>query len=173
VTVAENLHRLQGTALFLDVDVVIVGKLDGFFRHPGCFLVMKDYDRIGSPFRITGNSSVYRFELGAHSDLLAYLRADFDSIRQSFGREQSYPTDYMNCQGLTAYWPKTGVPVSSTTAFRPVPPISGLNLSFLRLTAWSSSTANAKRLCTGPSSQPAISFHKANHLGGSTLARVI
>jgi len=32
VTFSEDLHGLQGTALFLDVDVVIVGSLDGFFR---------------------------------------------------------------------------------------------------------------------------------------------
>ena len=62
---AQDLHGLRGTALFLDVDVVVVGSLDGFFEVPGEFMIIHDYKR---PWRITGNSSVYRYELGAHPD---------------------------------------------------------------------------------------------------------
>ncbi|MFM8576024.1 MAG: glycosyltransferase, partial [Limnohabitans sp.] len=81
VTFSQDLHGLRGTALFLDVDVVIVGSLDGFFEHPGRFLIIKDYDRFWNPGRITGNSSVYRFELGAHPDVLAHFRQNFETIR--------------------------------------------------------------------------------------------
>lgn len=110
VTFTQDLHGLQGTALFLDVDVVIVGSLDGFFEQPGRFLIIKDYDRFWNPGRITGNSSVYRFELGAHPDVLDNFRKNFDSIRQRFRNEQSYLSDYMNRQGLLAYWPKAWCP---------------------------------------------------------------
>lgn len=57
---AQDLHGLRGTALFLDVDVVIVGNMDGFFEVPGDFMIIHDYKR---PWRITGNSSVYRLSL--------------------------------------------------------------------------------------------------------------
>ena len=57
-TFSADLHGLRGTALFLDVDVVVTGSLDDFFTQPGEFLIIHDYKR---PWRITGNSSVYRF----------------------------------------------------------------------------------------------------------------
>ena len=41
-TFAADLHGLHGTALFLDLDVVIVGPLDGFFTQPGEFVIIHD-----------------------------------------------------------------------------------------------------------------------------------
>ena len=49
-----DLYGLRGTALFLDVDVVVTGPLDEFFTHPGEFLIIHDHKR---PWRVTGNSS--------------------------------------------------------------------------------------------------------------------
>ena len=85
-TFSADLHGLRGTALFLDVDVVITGSLDDFFTQPGDFLIIHDYKR---PWRITGNSSVYRFELGAHPDVLAYFRGHFEEIRRQYRNEQA------------------------------------------------------------------------------------
>src|SRR6478609_6872053 len=65
-----DVYGLQGTALFLDLDVVVVGRLDDFFTQPGEFLIIKDYRR---PWRVTGNSSVYRFEIGGLPDVLDYF----------------------------------------------------------------------------------------------------
>src|SRR3989344_5318423 len=91
-----------GTALFLDVDVVITGSLDDFFTQPGEFLIIHDYKR---PWRITGNSSVYRFELGAHPDVLEHFRAHFSEIREQFRNEQAYLSDFLHRQGKLQYWP--------------------------------------------------------------------
>ena len=66
-TFAADLHGLSGTALFLDLDVVIVGDITPLFEAPGEFLIIHDWKR---PWRVTGNSSVYRWRLGAHADLL-------------------------------------------------------------------------------------------------------
>lgn len=128
-TFAADLHGIQGTALFLDVDVVIVGSLDPFFEEPGDFLIIHDYKR---PWRITGNSSVYRFELGAHPDVLAYFRNHFDEIRAKFRNEQAYLSDFMHRKGLLRYWPAAwcpsfkyhGIPVWPTNYWTPpfVPP---------------------------------------------------
>lgn len=123
-TFAADLHGLRGTALFLDVDVVITGSLEGFFTQPGQFLIIHDYKR---PWRITGNSSVYRFELGAHPDVLEHFRAHFAEIRQEFRNEQAYLSDFLHKQGKLQYWPAEwcpsfkyhGIPRWPTNYWRP------------------------------------------------------
>jgi len=101
-TFTADLHGLRGTALFLDLDVVIVDDITPFFEQPGEFLIIHDWKR---PWRITGNSSVYRFTLGAHAEVLAKFRTEFNSIRQRFRNEQAYLSDEMQRKGLLAYWP--------------------------------------------------------------------
>ena len=101
-TFEADLHGLRGTALFLDLDVVIVDDITPFFEQPGEFLIIHDWKR---PWRVTGNSSVYRFELGAHPDVLATFRAEHERIRREFRNEQAYLSDLMHRQGRLAYWP--------------------------------------------------------------------
>jgi hypothetical protein len=100
-------YGLHGPALFLDLDVVIVGSLDDFFTSPGEFLIIKDYRR---PWRITGNSSVYRYEIGAHPDVLDYFRNHEVAVRQKFHNEQAYLSDYLYKQGKLQYWPAAWCP---------------------------------------------------------------
>ncbi|MDZ5459071.1 glycosyltransferase [Azohydromonas lata] len=101
-TFEADLHGLRGTALFLDLDVVIVDDITPFFEQPGEFLIIHDWKR---PWRVTGNSSVYRFELGAHADVLAQFRARPDEARANFRNEQAFLSDVLNQQGKLAYWP--------------------------------------------------------------------
>ena len=101
-TFAAPLHDLQGTALFLDIDIVITGDITPFFEQPGEFLIIHDWKR---PWRITGNSSVYRFELGHYPELLAEFRTNFEQIRQKFRNEQAYLSDWMQRHGKLQYWP--------------------------------------------------------------------
>ena len=103
-----DVYGLHGTALFLDLDVVVVGGLDDFFAKPGEFLIIKDYKR---PWRVTGNSSVYRFEIGAHPDVLDYFRANEDKMRRDFRNEQAYLSDYLHRQGMLQYWPSEWCPI--------------------------------------------------------------
>ena len=106
-TFTKDLHGLRGTALFLDVDVVITGPLDDFFTYPGEFLIIHDHKR---PWRITGNSSVYRFELGAHADVLEDFRGHFEDIRKQVRNEQAYLSDAIHKQGKLKYWPAEWCP---------------------------------------------------------------
>jgi len=69
---ADPLYDLQGPTLFLDLDIVIVGSLDEFFEPEGEFLVIKEWDKSDA----TGNTSVFRFNIGAHVDALEHLKAD-------------------------------------------------------------------------------------------------
>jgi hypothetical protein len=101
-TFEANLHGLRGTALFLDLDVVIVDDITSFFEQPGDFLIIHDWKR---PWRVTGNSSVYRFKIGAHADLLAYFRGHADEVRAKFRNEQAYLSDVLHRQGKLGYWP--------------------------------------------------------------------
>lgn len=97
-----DLHGLRGTALFLDLDVVIVDDITPFFELPGRFLIIHDWKR---PWRVTGNSSVYRYELGAHADILAHFRSHHEEVRRLHRHEQAYLSDMIDKQGDLAYWP--------------------------------------------------------------------
>ena len=111
-TFEADLHGLRGTALFLDLDVVIVGSLDDFFTQPGEFLIIKDYPRFwrNNAKRIVGNSSVYRFELGAHPDVLEYFRKHSQEMRAKYRNEQEYLSHFLNKQGKLSYWPAAWCP---------------------------------------------------------------
>ncbi len=109
-TFSADLYGLTGTALFLDVDVVIVGDLDVFFEEPGDFLIIRDYRRPWQTPRITGNSSVYRFQLGAHPDVLAYFKSHVDEVQSRFRNEQAYLSNFLHRQGKLRYWPVAWCP---------------------------------------------------------------
>jgi hypothetical protein len=102
-TFAADLHGLKGTALFLDLDVVIVDDITPFFEQPGDFLIIHDWKR---PWRITGNSSVYRFELGAHPEVLERFRAEHESVRARLRNEQAWLSEVLHEQGKLSYWPR-------------------------------------------------------------------
>lgn len=102
-TFEADLHGLRGTALFLDLDVVIVADITPFFEEPGDFLIIHDWKR---PWRVTGNSSVYRFELGAHADVLAEFRATQETVRARLRNEQAFLSEVMHRQGRLRYWPE-------------------------------------------------------------------
>lgn len=102
-TFSADLHGLRGTALFLDLDVVIVDDITPFFEQPGEFLIIHDWKR---PWRITGNSSVYRFRLGAHVDMLEHFVAHQAEVRRKHRNEQEFLSHYLHAQGKLQYWPK-------------------------------------------------------------------
>lgn len=106
-----DLHGLHGTALFLDLDVVIVASLDDFFTQPGAFLIIPDYPRFWRfGERIVGNSSVYRFQLGAHADVLDHFRRHMDEVRSRHRNEQSFLSHFLHKQGILSYWPSSWCP---------------------------------------------------------------
>ena len=110
-TFEADLHGLRGTALFLDLDVVVVGSLDDFFTQPGDFLIIHDYPRFWRfGERIVGNSSVYRFELGAHADVLAYFRGHMEEVQKQYRNEQEFLSHFLHKQGKLRYWPAAWCP---------------------------------------------------------------
>ena len=98
---ASPLYDLSGPTLFIDLDVVIVDAIDCFFEEPGEFLVIKEWDKRDE----TGNTSVYRYTVGSHRDLLDYLRDHQDEALRTVRNEQEYVTGFLARQGRLRYWP--------------------------------------------------------------------
>lgn len=99
---ADPLYDLQGPTLFLDLDIVIVDSIDCFFDPPGDFCVIREWDKKDG----TGNTSVYRYTIGAHTDALAHLKSGYPESISDVRNEQEYITQYLGRQGKVAYWPE-------------------------------------------------------------------
>lgn len=113
----KDVFGLQGTALFLDLDLVVVDRLEPFFDQPGRFLIIRDMDLFRSkPLRkfnpkrekflnMVGNSSVFRMEMGAHSDVLEEFVQDPMNAQRNFKISQQFMSDALSRRGLLEYWP--------------------------------------------------------------------
>jgi len=109
---------LQGTGLFLDLDLVIVGSLDVFFEQPGEFLIIRDDDLFrDKPLRrlnaerdrflhSVGNSSVFRYEIGQHGYILDAYLADPDGATKRYEISQQFQSAQLAAHGHLAYWPR-------------------------------------------------------------------
>lgn len=114
----EELGDLSGTTLFLDLDLVIVGSINPFFELPGTFLIIRDDDlfrtkpmRKLNPARDhflhgVGNSSVFRYEMGAHRYILDTYLADPKGAAQRYEISQQFQSAQLAAHGHLAYWPK-------------------------------------------------------------------
>lgn len=114
----QGLGGLRGTALFLDLDQVIVGDLAPFFDLPGEFLIIRDDDlfrhkplRKLNPARdrflaSVGNSSVFRYEIGAHAYILDAFLADPSAATRQYEISQQFQSAQLAAHGHLHYWPK-------------------------------------------------------------------
>ena len=96
-----ELADLKGTALFLDLDIVIRQSLDPFFEAEGEFLIVKDWD---FPKDIIGNSSVFRFEVGKYPEVLENFYKLGNEIRNDYKNEQAFLSYQMYEKGILKYW---------------------------------------------------------------------
>ena len=113
-----ELSDLRGTTLFLDLDLVIVGSLEPFFEHPGSFVILRDDDLFRTkPLRrlrpgrdrflaSVGNSSVFRFEIGAHPEILDAYLADPAGATANYEISQQFLSAQLERLGHLQYWPK-------------------------------------------------------------------
>ena len=98
---AEELYDLKGKVLCLDLDLIITGGLDDLFDYPGEVMIIKDWIKKDG----TGNSSVYRFEVGAHPEVLSQFEASFEDVKQRHRNEQEYLSAALMAKGALVYWP--------------------------------------------------------------------
>lgn len=98
-----SLEGLQGTALFVDLDSVIVGSLDAYFSHgdPDAVILERNWSR---PLSGLGQTSVFRFRIGSHPQILERFRRDPQAIADHFRYEQHFVTA---CLGKElSFWPR-------------------------------------------------------------------
>lgn len=106
-TFKPELYDLKGVALFLDIDIVIVDNIDCFFTHKATHddsvMIIRDWKK---PWRMVGNSSVYRFKVGQNTypNLLCYFEQNFEQIRQQFRHEQAFLSNYLREHHHLEYW---------------------------------------------------------------------
>lgn len=115
-----DLAGLRGTALFLDLDLIVVDDLSPFFDidGPGAVLTVRDDDlfrpkplRRLTPerdrfHRTVGNSSVVRFEVGRHAHVLEAFVADPEAATARYEISQQFQSAQLAARGDLGYWPK-------------------------------------------------------------------
>ncbi len=103
----QDFGGLSGPTLFLDLDIVVVGGLDEFFTYSGDFLIAHDKK---NPKKIEGNSSIFRFEIGQHPEILSYFEQNLELVKSEARHEQAYLSREMHQQDKLRYWPDEWVP---------------------------------------------------------------
>ena len=98
---AEHLPEMEGDWLFLDLDIVITGRLDEFFEYQpsATFVVMQNWTQPGTGI---GNTSVFRFRVGSHAYLLHNLVHNHADVFRKFRNEQIYISRTINS---IEFWP--------------------------------------------------------------------
>ena len=110
---------LEGRVLFLDLDTVIVGNIDGYFTMDGKFIFIKHWKP--SEKHGIGETGVYRFEAGELQFLYDDFMANMEKIKASYRHEQAYVGDVLSKRGLAAFWPQECMPSFKYTCMRPFP----------------------------------------------------
>jgi hypothetical protein len=102
VTFKQELYDIKGQTLFLDLDIVIVSAIDELFELSGSVIIIKDWLKKDG----TGNSSVYRFNIGEQPQVLAEFQADFEGVKRKYRNEQEYLSAVLLGCGALSYWPE-------------------------------------------------------------------
>ncbi|TVR51615.1 MAG: glycosyltransferase [Puniceicoccaceae bacterium] len=102
-----ELKAIRGPTLYLDLDVVLTGTLEAFFKQPGDFHVMKDFKWIYVRNSFTGNTSVFHYVAGKDYGVYDRLRElGLEELRRRYRNEQELLSDCMRLRGELRYWPK-------------------------------------------------------------------
>ena len=88
-TFKPDLYGLKGTALFLDIDIVIVDNIDCFFthqaKHQDSVMIIRDWKK-------------------PYPDLLSYFQKNFETIRNEVRHEQAFLSNYLRKYHHLEYW---------------------------------------------------------------------
>jgi hypothetical protein len=95
-----GLGGLEGEVLFLDVDLIVTGSLDPFFEyHPGKMCIAENWTQIGEGI---GNTSVYKWTIGEHTEIFEKYQRDNTPIHAQFRASQQYVSAMIPDK---IYWP--------------------------------------------------------------------
>jgi hypothetical protein len=98
-----ELGGLTGPVLFLDLDTVIVGNMDGYFTYgsPGDVVLARNWAK---PLSGMGQTSVFRFPVGSNPQILENFRRDPQGVADKYHFEQHYIT--RSVRGGIKFWPE-------------------------------------------------------------------
>jgi len=98
----ENLDGVEGVALFVDLDSVIVDDVTPLFEFgkEDDVVLAKNWLK---PFSGLGQTTIFRFKIGAHSYLLHDFQQDPQGLADRFRFEQHYVT--RSVRGGVKFWP--------------------------------------------------------------------
>ncbi|RYH03082.1 glycosyl transferase [Salipiger sp. IMCC34102] len=101
-----KLGSLSGPVLFLDLDLVVTGSLDAFFEvgKPSDTILARNQS---TPLEKLGQTSVFRFEVGALQPLQEKFKQDPRGIAEEYRYEQRFVT--RNAPGGVDFFPRTWV----------------------------------------------------------------
>ena len=94
---APEFFGLQGSLLYLDLDLVIVGNIDFLRDTPGDFVILRNWSR--NPM---WNSSVMRFRIGAYARVWEHFQADAKGVMARCNGDQEW---IFHCVPEAATWP--------------------------------------------------------------------
>lgn len=114
---SDKLFGFTGNWLFIDLDVVITGNLDDFFvyKPERPFVVMQNWTQPGQKI---GNTSVYRFTVGAASFLLPRLIQNFAEIKAKYNNSQTFISREI---GDIEFWPDEWCQLFKVQCIAPFP----------------------------------------------------
>lgn len=95
------LGGLAGNVLFLDLDVVVTGSIDGFFDFApeATYCVIENWTQPGSGI---GNTSVFRLTVGAHAEVYDTLMADPAGTVAKHPNSQTFQSRTISAK---TFWP--------------------------------------------------------------------
>jgi len=102
----ENLHDLKGTALFIDLDTVIVDSIDEFFLHGPADAVILARNWL-KPHKKLGQTTLFRFPIGGLPRVYEDFCKNPQAIADRFQFEQHYVTHQLGEN--VRFWPKKWV----------------------------------------------------------------
>lgn len=113
----DSLPGMDGDWLYLDLDVVVTGTLDGFFEYAPqlSYIVMQNWTQPGKGI---GNTSVFRFRVGSHPYLLHELVAHHDELIPRYRNSQTYISRTVKD---IAFWPDEWCILFKTHCIPPMP----------------------------------------------------
>ena len=107
--------NLEGTCLFLDLDVVITDSIDEMFDFaPSAFCINHDWWMPYKHLRARllkypkiANTSVFRFEAGTLEFILSEFERNYESVLENYSMEQEYVTRMV--EDKIQWWPNKWV----------------------------------------------------------------
>ncbi len=93
----KDLFGLEGRAMFIDLDTVIVGDITSMFKASGGVVLIREWRRLVDYFRkrkVNGMTSIFAFTLGAQSQIYDKFMEDPDYAYENYRSEQRWVTDY-------------------------------------------------------------------------------